>query len=121
MISNPYPARLAIGKHFASHERVHLGNKEYARGEVHINTAESFNVVLKRVKQGVFHSLSHRHLPRYINEVAFRWNNRDPVEVKQNGLPKIVMKPKPILEQLEIHLDNAVGTQLRRTISKNHS
>ena len=107
---------VAIGKHFAGHERVHHGIKEYARGEVHINTAESFNAVLERAKQGVFHFLSRRHLPRYLNEVAFRWNNRDPVEVKRNGLPKIVMKPKPILEQLEILLDHAVGTQIRRTI-----
>ncbi len=28
---------------------------------------------------------SHRHLPRYISEVAFRWNNRDPFEKKRNG------------------------------------
>ena len=116
IMTDQLQAYVAIGKHFAGHERVNHGAKEYARGEVHINTAESFNAVLERAKQGVFHFLSRRHLARYLNEVAFRWNNRDPVEVKRNGLPKIVMKPKPILEQLEILLDHAVGTQIRRTI-----
>jgi transposase-like protein len=107
---------VAIGKHFAGHERVHHGIKEFARGNVHVNTAESFNAVLERAKQGVFHFLSRRHLPRYLSEVAFRWNNRDPVEVKRNGLSKIVMRAKPVLEQFEILLKHAVGTQLRRTI-----
>lgn len=107
---------VAIGKQFASHERVHHGIKEFARGQVHVNTAESFNAILERAKQGVFHFVSRRHLPRYISEVAFRWNNRDPVEKKRNGLSKIVMQAKPVLEQLGVLLNQAVGTQLRRTI-----
>lgn len=105
-----------IGKYFAGHDRVHHGIKEFARGEAHVNTAESFNAVLERAKQGVFHFLSRRHLPRYLSEVAFRWNNRDPVVMKRNGLSKTVMKPKPVLEQLGILLHYAVGTQLRRAI-----
>lgn len=107
---------VAIGKQFAGHERVHHGIKEFARGKVHVNTAESFNAILERAKQGVFHFVSRRHLPRYLSEVVFRWNNRDPVEKKRNGLSKIVMQAKPVLEQLGILLNQAVGTQLRRTI-----
>lgn len=107
---------VAIGKDFASHESVHHGIKEYARGEVHVNTAESFNAILERAKQGVFHFVSRQHIPRYLSEVAFRWNNRDPVEKKRNGLSKIVMQAKPVLEQFENLLEHAVGTQLRRTI-----
>jgi hypothetical protein len=109
---------VAIGQQFASHERVHHGIKEFSRGQVHVNTAESFNAIPERAKQGVFHFVSRRHLPRYISEVAFPWNNRDPLEKKRNGLSKIVivMKAKPVLEQLEVLLNQAVGTQLRRTI-----
>ncbi|CAB1075410.1 ISSpo8, transposase, partial [Olavius algarvensis Delta 1 endosymbiont] len=43
--------------------------KEYARGDVHNNTAESFNSILERAKQGVFHYMSSKHLPRYLNEI----------------------------------------------------
>ena len=106
----------AIGKEFAGHESVNHGAKEYARGEAHINTAESFNAILERAKQGVFHFVSRQHIPRYLSEVAFRWNNRVPVKKKRNGLSKIVMQAKPVLEQFENLLQYAVGTQLRRTI-----
>lgn len=107
----------AIGKAYAGHESVNHGNKEFSRDGVHVNTAESFNAILERAKQGVFHSLSKRHLTRYVGEVAFRWNNRDPVKkIAKNGVSKIVMQAKPILEQLYNLLKHAVGTQIRRTI-----
>ena len=106
----------AIGKAFACHESVNHGIKEFARGAVHVNTAESFNAILERAKQGVFHFVSRRHISRYLSEIAFRWNNRDPVEKKRNGLSKIMMQSKPLMEQFENLLKHAVGTQLRRTI-----
>lgn len=107
----------AIGKKYASHESVNHGNKEFSRNGVHVNTAESFNGILERVKQGVFHYLSKRHLKRYVGEIAFRWNNRDPItKITKNGVSKIVMQAKPILEQLHNLLRHAVGIQLRRTI-----
>jgi len=107
----------AIGKDYAVHESVNHGVKEFSRNGVHVNTAESFNAILERAKQGVFHFLSKRHLARYVGEVAFRWNNREPVKtIVKNGVSKIVMQAKPILEQLQNLLRNAVGCQLRRTI-----
>lgn len=107
----------SIGKMFASHESVNHGSKEFSRNGVHVNTAESFNGILERAKQGVFHFMSKRHLKRYIGEVAFRWNNRDPVmKTTKKGVSKIVMQAKPILDQLQNLLINAVGIQLRRTI-----
>ena len=107
----------AIGKAYAAHESVNHGSKEFSRDGVHVNTAESFNAILERAKQGVFHFLSKRHLTRYVGEVAFRWNNRDPVKkIAKTGVSKIVMQAKPILEQLQNLLKYAVGTQIRRTI-----
>ena len=92
----------AIGKDYAVHESVNHGVKEFSRNGVHVNTAESFNAILERAKQGVFHFLSKRHLARYVGEVAFRWNNREPVKtIVKNGVSKIVMQAKPILEQLQ--------------------
>lgn len=107
----------AIGKMYATHESVNHGSKEFSRNGVHVNTAESFNGILERAKQGVFHFMSKRHLKRYIGEVAFRWNNREPVtKITKKGLSKIVMQAIPILEQLQNLLIHAVGVQLRRTI-----
>jgi transposase-like protein len=117
VMSDQLHAYKAIGKNYAAHDSVNHGAKEFSRNDVHVNTAESFNAILERAKQGVFHYLSKRHLRRYIGEVAFRWNNRDPVEKKtKEGASKIVMKAKPVLEQLQNLLKHAIGTQLRRTI-----
>jgi transposase-like protein len=46
------------GKMFASHDWVNHSQKEFARGEAHNNTAESFNANLERARLGVFHYMS---------------------------------------------------------------
>jgi hypothetical protein len=62
-----------IGKHFAGgHQSVNHGAKEYARGEVYTNSAESFFSLLKRGAYGNFHHVSKKHLHRYAEEFAFR-------------------------------------------------
>jgi transposase-like protein len=66
-----------IGRHFAGgHHTVRHSVREYARNGVHVNTAESFFALLKRGLVGTFHAVSKRHLHRYLNEFAFRWNHR---------------------------------------------
>lgn len=65
------------GKPFASHESVKHALFEYARGEAHINTAESFFARLKRQLYGTHHSVSKKHLHRYVAEVAFKHNTRE--------------------------------------------
>lgn len=68
---------IGIGREFAGgHETVRHSNYEYARGDVHVNTAESFFSLLKRGLIGTFHAVSKKHLHRYVNEFAFRWNTR---------------------------------------------
>jgi hypothetical protein len=117
LMTGQLPTYKAICKEYAAHGSVNHDSKEFCLDEIHVNTTESFNAILERAKQGVFHYLSTRHLSRCIGEVAFRWNNRDPVEKKtQKGVSKIVMQAKPILEQLQNLLKYAVGTQLRRPI-----
>jgi len=106
------------GKMFAAHDWVNHGKKEFARGKVHNNTAESFNANLERAKLGVFHYMSKKHLARYIHEVCFRWNHRIPeLKTDKKGMLKIVMKPMPFMEMLHSLLSKAPGCQLRRTKS----
>jgi hypothetical protein len=61
---------------FASHETVCHGTKEYARGEVHVNTAESSNALVKRGLIGIYHNVSKEHLHRYLWQWDFVWNHR---------------------------------------------
>jgi len=64
------------------HEAVKHMIGEYARKtadgiSVHNNTAESWNALLERSIIGAFHHVSPEHLPRYADEVEFRWNRRE--------------------------------------------
>src|SRR5580704_18525616 len=49
---------------------------EYARGNVHTNTMENFWSLLKRGLHGTYVSVEPFHLFRYLDEQAFRYNNR---------------------------------------------
>ncbi len=59
------------------HESVTHSKGEYVRGDVHVNSAESFFALLKRGVHGTFHHVSKRHLPRYCDEFGFRWDHRN--------------------------------------------
>lgn len=48
----------------------------YVDGDIHTNTIEGFWALLKRGMFGQFHSVSKRHLQRYVDEFCFRYNNR---------------------------------------------
>ncbi len=49
---------------------------EYVRGEVHTNGLENFWSLLKRGLKGTYVSVEPFHLFRYLDEQAFRFNNR---------------------------------------------
>lgn len=66
-----------IGKHFeGGHHTVKHSAKEYARGDVFTNSAESFFARVKRSMYGTFHSVSKRHLHRYMSYMEFLHNAR---------------------------------------------
>lgn len=116
LMTDEHKSFQAIGKWFSAHSSVNHSQKEYARGDVHNNTAESFNAILERAKQGVFHYLSKKHLSRYLYEIGFRWDHRIPVEkITRTGLRKTVMLPMPFLFVLSSLLSKALGRQLLRT------
>lgn len=64
-----------LADQFATHRTVNHSH-EYVRGIVHTNFAESYHSLLKRGLLGTFHHVSQKHLPRYLDEFAFRWNSR---------------------------------------------
>jgi transposase-like protein len=116
LMTDEHKGYRTAGKLFASHNWVNHSHKEFARGDTHNNTAESFNANLERAKLGVFHFISKKHLARYLHEVCFRWNHRIP-ELKKDkkGVLKIVMKPMPVMTMLRSLLAKAPGCQVRRT------
>ena len=67
---------MKLGKHF-KHGVVKHGKFEYVRVDIHSNNAESFWALFKRGYHGTYHSMSRKHLQRYVNEFAFRFNRRN--------------------------------------------
>ncbi len=75
--TDEWPGYRGIGRFFeGGHHTVRHSAKEYVRGDVHVNNAESFFALLKRGIHGIFHHVSVKHLDRYCNEFSFRWSNR---------------------------------------------
>jgi transposase-like protein len=58
-----------------THEFIDHAN-EYVRGNVHTNGMESYWSLLKRALHGTYISVEPFHLFRYLDEQAFRFNNR---------------------------------------------
>lgn len=50
--------------------------QEYVRGQVHTNGIENFWSLLKRSLNGTYVAVEPFHLSRYVDEQAFRYNNR---------------------------------------------
>lgn len=63
-------------KFFGGHETVNHSHREYVRGNIHTNTVEGFFSLLKRGVYGTYHSISRKHLGKYTDEFAFRYNTR---------------------------------------------
>ncbi len=59
------------------HRSVNHSRGEYVRGMVHTANLDSFWSLLKRGIVGTFHNVSGEYLPFYLNEFAFRHNNRE--------------------------------------------
>lgn len=59
------------------HHRVNHNIDEWVRGDIHTNTIEGFWSHLKRGIKSTHASVSRQHLQKYVDEFAFRYNNRE--------------------------------------------
>lgn len=65
-----------LSRDFADHQFVRHGIGEYGRGDVNTNTVEGFFSIFKRGMKGTYQHCGKRHLPRYVAEFDFRYNER---------------------------------------------
>ena len=75
--TDDFSSYIGIGNYFSGgHRTVRHTKKEYVRGSVHTNTAESSFAIMKRGIMGIYHSVSKEHLHRYVSQFDFLWNLR---------------------------------------------
>lgn len=66
-----------IGREYeGGHETVKHSAGEYVRDDIYTNTVEGFFSIVKRGINGIYHSVSKKHLHRYLAEYEFRYNGR---------------------------------------------
>ncbi len=63
-------------KQLYNHLQVNHSKEEYVKGIAHTNTIEGFWNILKKQINGIHHSVSPKHLQRYCNEAAYRYNRK---------------------------------------------
>jgi transposase-like protein len=68
-------------------------SREYAHGDVHTNTVESAFSLLKRGIVGTWHKVSAKHLPAYLDEMCFRFNNRKNPYLFRDTMLKLIDSP----------------------------
>jgi transposase-like protein len=76
LMTDEFAAYRRIGPEYAGHSTVCHATKEYARGDVHTNTAESSHALVKRGITGIYHNVSREYLHRYLWHFDFLWNHR---------------------------------------------
>jgi transposase-like protein len=87
---------------------------EYVNGNVHTNTMENFWSLLKRGLHGTYVSVEPFHLFRYIDEQAFRYNNRKDMDDADRftlALSQIAGKRLTYTELTGKTIDSAEGPQ----------
>lgn len=77
LYTDEYNAYRSVARDYAGHETVNHSEQEYARGDVHVNTAESFFSRLERSIFGIHHRISRQHLHRYATHMEFLHNHRE--------------------------------------------
>jgi len=65
--------------------------REWARGNIHANCIENFWSPFKRGLMGSFHKVSVKHLPRYLEEFTYRFNNREAENLFLQTLARLVV------------------------------
>ena len=75
--TDDFEAYKGIEDEDTKHETVNHSTEEYVRGDVHTNSVEGAFSLFKRSIVGAYHQVSAKHLPAYLDEFEFRFDNRN--------------------------------------------
>ena len=81
---------LGIEDHNTRHETVNHSQEQWVIGDVHTNSIEGVWALFKRSLMGAFHKMSRKHMGRYLEELEWRFNNRDNEHIFRDTLVRIM-------------------------------
>ncbi len=81
---------LGIADHNTRHETVNHSAEEWVVGDVHTNSIEGVWSLFKRSIIGAFHQVSEKHLDRYLEELEWRFGNRENDHIFMDTLRRMV-------------------------------
>lgn len=84
----------------ATHDRYAVDHRkgEYVRGDVHINTVETFFAHLKTSIKGTYKVISKQHLQSYLDGFVFHYNNRYSDKERFSSLIRMLLPSSKRLE-----------------------
>jgi len=109
IMTDEFPAYEGIADADTRHETVNHNEGEYVRydvnGDIHTNGLENVWSLFKRSIVGAYHQVSEKHLDRYLDEMEFRFNNRNNPYIFRDTLLRLIASDN--LEYKELVKDNA--------------
>ena len=85
IFTDEHPSYFTLGREGYTHHRINHSAGIYVQGDVTTNTIEGFFGLLKHGLRGTYHSVSKKWLQSYLDEFAWRYNER------RNGAPMFLM------------------------------
>lgn len=88
--TDDWPPYRGIGDKDTVHKTVNHSAEEWVNGSVHTNTVEGVWSLFKRSITGSYHKLSAKHLNSYLDELEWRFNNRENPYLFRDTLKKLI-------------------------------
>ena len=98
--TDEWAAYNGIGDADTKHETVNHSIEEGVNGKVHTNTVEGVWSLFKRSLVGSYHKVSIKHLDAYLDELEWRFNNRQNSYLFRDTLVKLLKAESLKYEQL---------------------
>jgi transposase-like protein len=76
LVTDSHPSYFKVGNRY-EHKIINHSHGQFVVNGFHTNGIENYWSVLKRGIYGIYHQVSPKHLQRYCDEFAYRFNSRD--------------------------------------------
>jgi transposase-like protein len=101
--TDDWPAYNGIADKDTRHETVNHSANEWVRGDIHTNSVENIWSLLKRSIVGSYHQVSKKHLDSYLDELEWRFNNRENPYLFRDTLLKLIKSENLPYQDLVAH------------------